>query len=580
MKKLGELLTEQGKLSERDVERTLLAQIEMGDLFGQVLVKLGLVSDQDVAVALSQQLDIPLLSSAGFPQEPIPLANLAQDFLLSNNVVPVAVTDAGITFAASVPQDPFLYKALAMALDKTVFMALGLESDISKALQNYVNSEDDQEESLDDHFSGQSDDDFIEHLKDLASEAPVIRLVNQIIHRALDMKASDIHIEPFEDGLHLRYRVDGVLQHYPDPPAGNLAAAIASRIKLLSQMNIAERRLPQDGRIMTRVKGHELDLRVSTIPTVHGESIVMRVLDRESIKLSLSIMGFSDYNLRRYSELLARPHGVLLVTGPTGSGKTTTLYASLASLDSESLKIITVEDPVEYQLQGVNQIQVQSQIDLDFSRALRAILRQDPDIIMIGEMRDTETAKIGVQSALTGHMVLSTLHTNTAASAITRLEDMGVERYLITSSVNGVLAQRLVRSLCEDCKEPVELDNASINQTGLRPYVTGANCTVYQAVGCESCMKTGYSGRTGIHELFVLDDVMHGAIMSGADATVLHAAAKEQGMTTLYEDGLRKVLEGVTSMEEVLRVTRDQSEADAASLESQVVVPAAEFMAI
>ena len=580
MKKLGELLTEQGKLSERDVERTLLAQIEMGDLFGQVLVKLGLVSDQDVAVALSQQLDIPLLSSADFPQEPIPLANLAQDFLLSNNVVPVAVTDAGITFAASVPQDPFLYKALAMALDKTVFMALGLESDISKALQNYVNSEDDQEESLDDHFSGQSDDDFIEHLKDLASEAPVIRLVNQIIHRALDMKASDIHIEPFEDGLHLRYRVDGVLQHYPDPPAGNLAAAIASRIKLLSQMNIAERRLPQDGRIMTRVKGHELDLRVSTIPTVHGESIVMRVLDRESIKLSLSVMGFSDYNLRRYSELLARPHGVLLVTGPTGSGKTTTLYASLASLDSESLKIITVEDPVEYQLQGVNQIQVQSQIDLDFSRALRAILRQDPDIIMIGEMRDTETAKIGVQSALTGHMVLSTLHTNTAASAITRLEDMGVERYLITSSVNGVLAQRLVRSLCEECKEPVELDNASINQTGLRPYVTGANCTVYQAVGCESCMKTGYSGRTGIHELFVLDDVMHGAIMSGADATVLHAAAKEQGMTTLYEDGLRKVLEGVTSMEEVLRVTRDQSEADAASLESQVVVPAAEFMAI
>ena len=580
MKKLGELLTEQGKLSERDVERTLLAQIEMGDLFGQVLVKLGLVSDQDVAVALSQQLDIPLLSSADFPQEPIPLANLAQDFLLSNNVVPVAVTDAGITFAASVPQDPFLYKALAMALDKTVFMALGLESDISKALQNYVNSEDDQEESLDDHFSGQSDDDFIEHLKDLASEAPVIRLVNQIIHRALDMKASDIHIEPFEDGLHLRYRVDGVLQHYPDPPAGNLAAAIASRIKLLSQMNIAERRLPQDGRIMTRVKGHELDLRVSTIPTVHGESIVMRVLDRESIKLSLSVMGFSDYNLRRYSELLARPHGVLLVTGPTGSGKTTTLYASLASLDSESLKIITVEDPVEYQLQGVNQIQVQSQIDLDFSRALRAILRQDPDIIMIGEMRDTETAKIGVQSALTGHMVLSTLHTNTAASAITRLEDMGVERYLITSSVNGVLAQRLVRSLCEDCKEPVELDNASINQTGLRPYVTGANCTVYQAVGCESCMKTGYSGRTGIHELFVLDGVMHAAIMSGADATVLHAAAKEQGMTTLYEDGLRKVLEGVTSMEEVLRVTRDQSEADAASLESQVVVPAAEFMAI
>lgn len=581
MKKLGELLVEQGKLSERDVERTLLAQTEMGDMFGQVLVKLGLVSEQDVSVALSQQLNIPLLGSTDFPEEPIHLANLAQDFMLSNNVVPVGVTDAGITFAASAPQDLFLVKALTMALDKTVFMAFGLESDINKGLQNYIKAEDEEEESPDDQFSGQSDDDFIEHLKDLASEAPVIRLVNQIIHRALDMNASDIHIEPFEDGLHLRYRVDGVLQHYPDPPAGNLGAAIASRIKLLSQMNIAERRLPQDGRIMTRVKGHELDLRVSTIPTVHGESIVMRVLDRESIKLSLSVMGFSDHNLQRYSDLLARPHGVLLVTGPTGSGKTTTLYASLASLDSESLKIITVEDPVEYQLQGVNQIQVQSQIELDFSRALRAILRQDPDIIMIGEMRDTETAKIGVQSALTGHMVLSTLHTNTAASAITRLEDMGVERYLITSSVNGVLAQRLVRSLCEDCKAPIELDNAYIDQTGLRPFVTEKSCpVVYQAIGCDACMKTGYSGRTGIHELFVLDDVMHRAIMSGADATVLHAAARDQGMTTLYEDGLRKVLEGVTSMEEVLRVTRDQSDDDAAPIELQVAVPAAEFMSI
>jgi general secretion pathway protein E len=580
MKKLGELLVEQGKLSERDVERTQLAQIEMGDLFGQVLVKLGLVSEQDVAVALSQQLDIPLLLAADFPEEPIHLENLAQDFLVNNNVVPVSVSDAGIKFVASMPQDPFLGKALAMALDKPVFLALGLESDINKALQRYVVDGEEEEESLGDHFGGQSDDEFIEHLKDLASEAPVIRLVNQIIHRALDMKASDIHIEPFEDGLHLRYRVDGVLQHYPDPPAGNLGAAIASRIKLLSQMNIAERRLPQDGRIMTRVKGHELDLRVSTIPTVHGESIVMRVLDRESIKLSLSVMGFSDDTLGRYKELLSRPHGVLLVTGPTGSGKTTTLYASLASLDSESLKIITVEDPVEYQLQGVNQIQVQSQIELDFSRALRAILRQDPDIIMIGEMRDTETAKIGVQSALTGHLVLSTLHTNTAASAITRLEDMGVERYLITSSVNGVLAQRLVRSLCEKCKEPVELDSTYIEQTGLRHYVAEDTCTVYQAVGCASCMKTGYAGRTGIHELFVLDDEMHRVIMSGADATVLHAAARKQGMTTLYEDGLRKVLQGVTSMEEVLRVTRDQSEAEELPLAPQSEIPATEFMSV
>ena len=580
MKKLGQILVEQGKLSERDVERSLLAQVEMGGLLGQVFVKLGLVSELDVAQALSRQLDIPLLAADDYPQEPLQADGLSQDFIISNHVVPVAITDAGVAFVATVPQDPFLAKALGMALDRPVSLSLGLESDIMKVLQFYLEEAAGANSALDDTFSGQSDDDFIEHLKDIASEAPVIRLVNQIIHRALDMGASDIHIEPFEDGIHLRYRVDGVLQPFSDPPAAQLAPAIASRIKLLSQMNIAERRLPQDGRIMTRVKGHELDLRVSTIPTVHGESIVMRVLDRDSIKLSLSLMGFSDHTLERYQELLSRPHGVLLLTGPTGSGKTTTLYASLASLDSDALKIITVEDPVEYQLQGVNQIQVQAQIELDFARSLRAILRQDPDIIMIGEIRDAETAKIGVQSALTGHLVLSTLHTNTAAGAITRLEDMGVERYLITSSVNGVLAQRLLRTLCEHCKAPVTMDALAIEQTGLRRYVDADSCTVYRAVGCEHCMNTGYSGRTGIHELFVLDDDIHQVIMTGADATQLHATARDLGMTTLYEDGLRKVLQGVTSMDEVLRVTRDQREDETAAAEAPVSVAAAEFMSV
>lgn len=564
MKKIGELLVEQGKVSERDVERTLLAQSEMGEMFGQVLVKLGLVSELDFAEVLSRQLGIPLLAAADYPEEVIRLDEVAEDFLFSNAVVPVARSDERVKFAAAVPQDPFLSKALGMALEKPVEIVLGLESDINRAFQQYLQADSgDEEDELNDQFAGQSDDEFIEHLRDLASEAPVIRLVNQIIHRAVDMSASDIHIEPFEDGLHLRYRVDGVLQEHPDAPAPSLAPAIASRIKLLSQMNIAEQRLPQDGRIMTRVKGHELDLRVSTIPTVHGESIVMRVLDRESIRLSLPDMGFSEDTLKRYQELLSRPHGVLLVTGPTGSGKTTTLYASLASLDSDSLKIITVEDPVEYQLQGVNQIQVQPQIELTFARALRSILRQDPDIIMIGEMRDTETAQIGVQSALTGHLVLSTLHTNTAAGAITRLEDMGVERYLITSAVNGVLAQRLVRRLCGSCKETVSLSDEAIAQSGIAAYLASGQREVYRAVGCSECMDTGYSGRTSIHELFPLDDEMHRVIMSGADATVLHAAARRQGMVTLYEDGLRKVAAGLTSMEEVLRVTQDQSETGA-----------------
>jgi general secretion pathway protein E len=567
MNKIGELLVQQGKISERDVERTLLAQGEMGGMFCQVLVKLGLVSEQDAAAALSQQLDIPMCAGSDYPQSPIRLEDVALEFLLNNNVVPVQASESCVVFAATVPQDAFLKRALVMALDCEVDIRVGVESDISRALQQYLQNVEgqDQENDLGDNFSGQSDDEFIEHLRDLASEAPVIRLVNEIIHRALDLGASDIHIEPFEEGLQLRYRVDGVLQEFADSPAANLGPAIASRIKLLSHMNIAEQRLPQDGRIMTRVKGHELDLRVSTIPTVHGESIVMRVLDRESIRLSLASMGFSEDTLERYRALLARPHGVLLVTGPTGSGKTTTLYASLASLDSERLKIITVEDPVEYQLAGVNQIQVQSQIELNFARALRAILRQDPDIIMIGEMRDTETAQIGVQSALTGHLVLSTLHTNTASSAITRLEDMGVERYLITSSVNGVLAQRLVRTLCSDCKQPVEQSQGYLEQSGLAHFMPAGQTTIFQAVGCDSCSHSGYSGRTGIHELFALDDEMHGVIMSGADATLLHAAARKQGMITLFEDGLRKVVAGETSMEEIMRVTQDQSNGDSAA---------------
>ncbi|MFK7831524.1 MAG: GspE/PulE family protein [Congregibacter sp.] len=580
--KLGEILVAQGRLSARDVERALLAQTEMGDLIGRVLVKLGLVSETDVAQALSQQLQVDLLVAADYPDDITAPLGLAREFLVSNNAVPISVTDSEATFAASVPQDPYLKKALALALDRPVTLVLGTDSDVSRVLEQMLSRDvvDEDDEADFDQFAGQSDDEFIEHLRDLASEAPVIQLVNQLIHRALDLSASDIHIEPFEDSLALRYRVDGVLQDMPDPPPLSLAPAIASRVKLLSAMNIAERRLPQDGRIMTRVKGHELDLRVSTIPTVHGESIVMRVLDRESIRLSLPDMGFSHDTLKRYQQLLASPHGVLLVTGPTGSGKTTTLYASLASMDASDRKIITVEDPVEYQLAGVNQIQVQSQIELTFARALRAILRQDPDIIMIGEMRDAETAQIGVQSALTGHLVLSTLHTNTAAGAITRLEDMGIERYLITSSVNGVLAQRLLRKLCSHCKEPVELSDTAIAQCGIKRFLPTGGRQVFEARGCEHCLHTGYSGRTSIHELFLLDDKIREVIQSGADATRLHHAARDQGMITLYEDGLRKVVEGKSSLEEVLRVTQDQSQSDGQSDDSGTAGGTGSFAAV
>ncbi len=569
---LGQYLIDAGKITHRDVERALVARAEMGGLFGQTLVRLGLVSELDLSQALSQIHNLPLLEAAAYPEEPISVPGLSLDFMLSNLVVPIQLDKARAHFAAVVPQDVFLRKALALALDRPVELSLGLESDVLAALQKHSSesAEDEAEEGA--GYDVYSDDqEFIEHLKDLASEAPIIRLVNQIIHRAVDLGASDIHIEPFDDGLHLRYRIDGVIQEAKDPPQASHAPAIASRIKLLANLNIAEQRLPQDGRIMLRVKGHELDLRVSTIPTVHGESIVMRVLDRQSIRFSLTDMGFDDETLTRYRELLDRPHGVLLLTGPTGSGKTTTLYASLSSMDAESLKIITVEDPVEYQLRGINQIQVKPQIDLDFAMALRSILRQDPDIIMIGEMRDGETAQIGVQSALTGHLVLSTLHTNTAAAAITRLEDMGIERYLITSSVNGVLAQRLVRKLCPECKQPVHPGEDVMEGHGLGRFLDPQNAQIYESVGCEACKHTGYAGRTGIHELFVLDKRMHEAILDGADATTLHASARRNGMFTLFEDGLRKVAAGVTSLEEVLRVTLDQQEEDAQT------VPAAEL---
>lgn len=555
--RLGELLVQAGKLSARDLDRALSAQQEMGGMLGRVLVRLGLVSESDVAQALSSQLGIPLVRADGFPDLMPDVEGLLPGFLQANAVYPLRQENGQLHVAMAVPQDAFVVKALRLATGCVIQPHLALESDIEKALAEPVEEAAvDEEDGFGEGFDG---GDFVEHLKDLASEAPVIRLVNAIIGRVTDLRASDIHLEPFDDGLHVRYRVDGVI-HAGELVPPRLSAAVNSRVKLLAHLDIAERRLPQDGRIKTRVKGRELDLRVSTVPTVHGESVVMRVLDRNSVRLDLEKMGFEKETLERFNTLLARPHGILLVTGPTGSGKTTTLYAALAKIDASAQKIITVEDPVEYQLEGINQIQVHSQINLTFANALRSILRQDPDIIMIGEMRDGETAQIAVQSALTGHLVLSTLHTNTAAGAVIRMQDMGVEPYLITSAVNGVLAQRLVRTLCGHCKEAYEPGPEVRSSTGLSRFCTPAQ-PVYRAVGCEFCRQSGYWGRTGIHELLVLDEPMRRAIIEGRDANVLNTIAAEGGMLSLYEDGLRKVAAGHTTLDELARVTQDQSDA-------------------
>lgn len=553
---MGERLVAAGLLSERDLERARLAKREMGCMLGEALVRLGLVAEANVVKYLGEELDIPIAEKACYPDEPVVIEGLREHFLLNNNVVPLASTEGRITLAALKPQDDFVRKALHLATGKQIELQLGVAADIEAALKLYFQSdEEDEVDSL--STFDVNDAEFVEHLKDLASETPVIQLVNQLIQRSMDLGASDIHVESVDGGLRLRYRIDGVLQDAPAQIDERLAAAVISRVKLLANLNIAERRLPQDGRIMMRVKGHELDLRVSSLPTVHGECVVMRVLDRQSVRLDIADMGFSPNVLKHYLGLLSRPHGVLLLTGPTGSGKTTTLYASLSNLDSETLKIITVEDPVEYQLEGINQIPVQSQIDLTFARALRSILRQDPDIIMIGEMRDTETAQIAVQASLTGHLVLSTLHTNTAAGAITRLEDMGVERFLITAAVNGVLAQRLVRVLCKHCKRPSELGPKQLKQLGLTAE-EATDATIFEPVGCDHCKQTGFAGRTAIHELFVLDPAIQKAILDGADANQLRDQARDLGMETLFEDGMRKVRSGMTSIDEVLRVTQDQ----------------------
>ena len=554
---LGELLVQAGKLTARDLERALLAQQEMGGMLGRVLVRLGLVSEIDVARTLSEQLGVPFIAADAFPDLMPEVPGLLPEFLQANAIYPLRQDGAQLHVAMAVPQDAFLLKALHLVTGCTVMPHLALESDIEKALAEPA--EEAAADSDDGFADGMDGGDFVEHLKDLASEAPVIRLVNTIIGRVTDLRASDIHLEPFDDGLHVRYRVDGVI-HLGEVVPPRLSAAVSSRVKLLAHLDIAERRLPQDGRIKTRVKGRELDLRVSTVPTVHGESVVMRVLDRASVRLNLDTMGFEQDTLVRFNELLLRPHGILLVTGPTGSGKTTTLYAALSKIDAQTNKIITVEDPVEYQLEGINQIQVHPQINLTFANALRSILRQDPDIIMIGEMRDGETAQIAVQSALTGHLVLSTLHTNTAAGAVIRMQDRGVESYLITSSVNGVLAQRLVRTLCSHCKEAYEPGPELRASTGLGRFCPPGQ-HIYRAVGCEHCRQSGYRGRTGIHELFVLDEPMRRAIIDGRDANALNTLAAQGGMLSLFEDGLRKVAAGVTTLDELARVTQDQSDA-------------------
>ncbi|MEJ2534804.1 MAG: type II secretion system ATPase GspE [Gammaproteobacteria bacterium] len=553
---LCEQLIESGRLRASDLKRASAYRDQHGGDLLTLLVRLGLASEKDVAEAEARLLELPLVLQSDYPEEPPEVDGLSVRYLKQNLVLPVARDNGELKVVMANPRDGFALKALSMASGCHIAPMVGIASEIENGIEKLFGGGRSQMGQIAESLGEAGEElDDIEHLRDLASEAPVIRLVNLILQRAVEARASDIHIEPFENRLKVRYRIDGVLQEVESPPASSTAAVI-SRIKIMANLNIAERRLPQDGRIMHRVQGKELDLRVSTIPTSHGESVVMRILDRESVVLDFDSLGFDELIRKQFVRALEMPHGIILVTGPTGSGKTTTLYTALSQINTPERKIITVEDPVEYQLEGINQIQAKPSIGLDFAHALRAIVRQDPDVIMIGEMRDLETARIAIQSALTGHLVLSTLHTNDAASGITRMLDMGVEDYLLTSTINAIMAQRLVRTLHPDHREPVDLMPEAVHELGFADLVRQDHFRVYKPVPSPE-LPSGYYGRSAIVELIQMSDPLRRMVMQHATSGELQQQALAEGMRTMYQDGLLKCLQGVTTVEEVLRVTQE-----------------------
>ncbi len=543
--RIGERLVARKLITQDELQQALELQKERPDKLGKILIDLGFVAQRDLMAELSAQLSVPLVTLEEGPATAPEIEKLSPRFLRQSKAFPYSFDGGALTLAMADPLDFEVLTAVSSSTGLRVTPALALESEIAEALEKHFSegARAEGEQEFGDEDAAQD----LEHLRDMASEAPVIRLVNAMIADAVEKRASDIHIEPFEKDFRIRFRIDGVLQNQEAPPK-EMKAAVISRLKLMAKLNIAERRLPQDGRIKIRTAGREVDLRVSTLPTLYGESVVMRILDRSATDFyDLMRLGFDDHMLRRMEYFTELPHGIFLVTGPTGSGKSTTLYSALKRINKSDRKIITIEDPVEYQMDGINQIHVNPTIGLTFSAGLRHIVRQDPDVIMVGEIRDRETADIAIRASLTGHFVYSTLHTNDAPSAITRLTDMGVENYLLTSSITAVLAQRLVRRICPQCKEPA---GESIAHDGER-------VPAFRGRGCEHCFGTGYKGRVGIFELMQMNEDLRRLIMRNEDASVLTEAARQHGMKSLREDGWAKVANGTTTPEEVIRVTQE-----------------------
>jgi general secretion pathway protein E len=560
--KLGTTLVDGGAIDRRTLERARRVATETGSRLDQVLTQLGLMSDRGLAEALGQLIAAPIVGAADYPDAPLFHDRLRPKFLRRARALPIAVTDDRVTLAMADPLDVFTRNAVAAALGRPVTVAVAVPIELEAAfdrLYTELGEGGDPEEMLDEVVpDAEPAEEDAERLKDLASEAPVIRLVNQLIARAVETHASDVHLEPFSDRLRVRYRYDGVL-HEVEPPPARLQAAIISRIKIMARLDIAERRLPQDGRIKLTVRGHEIDFRVSSVPSLHGEKVVLRVLDRTAVEFDYAKLGLPADIRQGLERALDLPNGMVLVTGPTGSGKTTTLYTGLLKLNTVARNVVTVEDPIEYQLAGINQIQVKPQIGLNFASLLRSILRQDPDVIMIGEIRDLETVQIAVQAALTGHLVLSTVHTNSAAATMTRLRDMGLEDYLMTATLKAVLAQRLVRRLCPACRAPEPEPAALIERLGLERLSQAEAITLYHPKGCPECRGTGFRGRRAIAELLVPNRAIDRLIFDGADDAAIERAAVEDGMRPIFDNGLLAVLEGDTTIEEVVRCIRSEA---------------------
>jgi len=562
-KLIGEVFLERGLVDEEELRTAMNLQAESREKLGKILVDLGYISEKDLLAVLSEHLSVPVITGPQYPPGPVIDNVLSHRFMKQCKFVPVALENNALTLAMTDPLDHATLDSVRQATGFEVKALLGAESEIMDVLEKFYGSAGTTFgriiEGIDEANIDNLDEiEDIEQLKDLASEAPVIRLVNLIISKAVESRASDIHVEPFEKDLKVRYRIDGILHDAESPPK-KLKAAVISRVKIMSKLNIAERRLPQDGRIKLKVLGKDIDLRVSTLPTMYGESVVMRILDKSNTDLyEITRLGFPEDSLKDFESLIRRPHGILLVTGPTGSGKTTTLYSALSTINLPDKKIITIEDPIEYQMDGVNQIHVHTQIGLTFAAGLRHIVRQDPDVIMVGEIRDLETAEIAIRSALTGHLVFSSLHTNDAPSAITRLIDMGAEDYLIASSLLGALAQRLVRVICPLCKTEVFPVPEMLDEIGFRRgNGSRGRDRFFEGRGCERCSNTGFIGRVGIYELMIMNDDLRKLTVGKADSNVIRKKALECGMRPLREDGWVKVRQGVTTISEVLRATQD-----------------------